>query len=236
MTSAASGTRRCRHAGLPRLSGSRLPACASDRAGRQAEERKHSKASNGSRPAVSSDNPVWQTIRRAPAAPHSPRELCDGAASARPAHALGTECRREAKEDAADEPILSSFLYASILSHSTFGRALVFVLANRLSDATMLATELLEVFQQVLKVRPPLGRAAVHYIGLAGRSALRAPLPPVRRPCCAWSRDGPVTHPNRGQDNEAVEQAALADVIAFAERVGRLRRSCTPHPQLSALP
>ena len=56
-----------------------------------------------------------------------------------------TTRRKEAQEDAGSEPILSSFLYASILSHTTFEQALAFVLANRLSDATMLATELLEV-------------------------------------------------------------------------------------------
>ena len=113
---------------------------------------------------MTSDNPVWQAIRRAP--PAALAQLCRQRLSL--AH-LG---RNEAKEDAASEPILSSFLYASILSHKTFGHALVFILANRLSDPTMLATELLEVFQEVMK------------------------------------------------DNQGVEQAALADVIAFAERVG----------------
>ena len=52
--------------------------------------------------------------------------------------------RHEAQGDAAQEPLLSSFLYASILSHDNFERSLAFVLSNRLSDATFLSTELFE--------------------------------------------------------------------------------------------
>lgn len=72
--------------------------------------------------------------------------------------------RREAQRDAADEPLLSSFLYASILSHPGFARSLAFVLANRLSDATLLATELMEVFESVLAACPWVQRAALHDI------------------------------------------------------------------------
>ena len=55
-------------------------------------------------------------------------------------------CRKEAAIDAKDEPILSSFLYASILSHENFELALAAILANRLSDPTMMATELIDIF------------------------------------------------------------------------------------------
>ena len=72
--------------------------------------------------------------------------------------------RREAQRDAADEPLLSSFLYASILSHPGFARSLAFVLANRLSDATLLATELMEVFESVLSACPWVQRSALHDI------------------------------------------------------------------------
>ena len=58
-------------------------------------------------------------------------------------------CRREARTDAAKEPLLSSFYHASILSHDSFARSLAFVLANRLADATLLATELFEIFHSV---------------------------------------------------------------------------------------
>lgn len=60
-------------------------------------------------------------------------------------------CSKEAEADAAAEPLLSSFLYASILSHDNFERSLAFVLSNRLSDATFLATELFEVFYSILR-------------------------------------------------------------------------------------
>ncbi len=63
--------------------------------------------------------------------------------------------------DAATEPLLSSFLYASILSHDTFERSLAFVLANRLSDATLLSTELFEVFHHVLKSKRQVSEAAL---------------------------------------------------------------------------
>jgi len=69
--------------------------------------------------------------------------------------------RVEAAADAADEPLLSSFLYASVLSHRTFGRALAFVLANRLADATLLATELMAVFEGVMREEPAIERAAL---------------------------------------------------------------------------
>lgn len=70
-------------------------------------------------------------------------------------------CRREAEADAATEPLLSSFLYASILSHDSFERSLAFVLANRLSDATLLSTELFEVFHSVLKHYKHVSEAAL---------------------------------------------------------------------------
>ncbi|TXG59896.1 hypothetical protein EZV62_014469 [Acer yangbiense] len=48
------------------------------------------------------------------------------------------------------EPILSSFLYASILTHDCLEKALGFVLANRLQNPTLLATQLLDIFYDVI--------------------------------------------------------------------------------------
>lgn len=59
-------------------------------------------------------------------------------------------CRREAQKDADSEPMLSSFLYASVLAHDSFARSLAFVLANRLANTTLLSTQLFEVFLEVL--------------------------------------------------------------------------------------
>ncbi len=47
------------------------------------------------------------------------------------------------------EPLLSSFLYASILAHSCFERSLGFVLANRLTSATLLPTQLMDIFDEI---------------------------------------------------------------------------------------
>ncbi|ERM96141.1 serine acetyltransferase 2 isoform X1 [Amborella trichopoda] len=57
--------------------------------------------------------------------------------------------RAEARLEAEKEPLLSSFLYASILSHSCLERALGFVLANRLQNPTLLATQLMDIFDDV---------------------------------------------------------------------------------------
>ncbi|XP_010531004.1 PREDICTED: serine acetyltransferase 2-like [Tarenaya hassleriana] len=58
--------------------------------------------------------------------------------------------REEAKLEAEKEPILSSFLYASILSHDCLEQALGFVLANRLQNPTLLATQLMDIFYDVM--------------------------------------------------------------------------------------
>eukprot|EP00195_Chlamydomonas_chlamydogama_P012263 CAMPEP_0202902354 /NCGR_PEP_ID=MMETSP1392-20130828/16805_1 /ASSEMBLY_ACC=CAM_ASM_000868 /TAXON_ID=225041 /ORGANISM="Chlamydomonas chlamydogama, Strain SAG 11-48b" /LENGTH=402 /DNA_ID=CAMNT_0049589103 /DNA_START=281 /DNA_END=1489 /DNA_ORIENTATION=+ len=64
---------------------------------------------------------------------------------------IWTDIRSEAEQDAASEPLLSSFLYASILAHDSFEQALAFVLSNRLANTTMLPTQLFEIFHEVLK-------------------------------------------------------------------------------------
>lgn len=68
--------------------------------------------------------------------------------------------RAEAERDASSEPLLSSFLYASILCHDNFERALAFVLSNRLADVTLLATELFEMFYEVLRQDESVPEAA----------------------------------------------------------------------------
>ena len=58
--------------------------------------------------------------------------------------------REEARRDAAEEPMLSSYLYATILSHESLEQSLIFVLANKLADSTLLPTQLMEIFSDVL--------------------------------------------------------------------------------------
>lgn len=61
--------------------------------------------------------------------------------------------------NAAHEPLLSSFLHASILSHSCLEHSLAFVLAHRLASPVLKETELFELFSSVLDARPGLAEA-----------------------------------------------------------------------------
>lgn len=67
--------------------------------------------------------------------------------------------RLEAKCEAENEPILSSFLYASILSHDCLERALGFIIANRLQNNTLLETQLMDIFCDVLVQNRGIKRA-----------------------------------------------------------------------------
>ena len=84
-----------------------------------------------------------------------------------------------AKKDAASEPLLSSYMYMSVLSHDTLEQAVSFVLANRLADSTLLPTQLMEIFNSVL--------FADDDEGVFVRSALRADIKAIRDrdPACA---------------------------------------------------
>ena len=84
-----------------------------------------------------------------------------------------------ARKDAAAEPLLSSYMYMSILSHDTLEQAVSFVLANRLADSTLLPTQLMEIFNSVL--------FADDADGVFIRSALRRDIQAIRErdPACS---------------------------------------------------
>lgn len=63
-----------------------------------------------------------------------------------PGDPVWDKIRETAKKDADAEPLLSSYMYMSILSHETLEQAISFVLANRLADSTLLPTQLMEMF------------------------------------------------------------------------------------------
>lgn len=69
---------------------------------------------------------------------------------------LWTEVRNEAKEDSLSEPALASFLYSTILGHSSLEQSICFLLANKLASSTLLSTQLMELFTGVLKSDPSL--------------------------------------------------------------------------------
>lgn len=54
--------------------------------------------------------------------------------------------REEAYEESQKEPVLASFLHMTVIMHSGFEKSLAFVLANKLSSATLLGTQLTRLF------------------------------------------------------------------------------------------
>ncbi len=82
--------------------------------------------------------------------------------------AIWQEIRSEALADAETEPLLASFLHATILNHNSLENALGFSLANKLASATLQPITLMELICLALS-----GSASV-------RAAIRADLKAVR--------------------------------------------------------
>ena len=59
--------------------------------------------------------------------------------------------RQEAEQDAADEPLLASFLHATILNHNSLESALSFHLANKLASSTLQPILLMELILEALE-------------------------------------------------------------------------------------
>jgi hypothetical protein len=75
--------------------------------------------------------------------------------------ALWARMRAEAKADADAEPTLASFLYSSILGHSSFEKALDFILANKLASPTLYSTQLVKIIEDVYHAEPSIVDAAL---------------------------------------------------------------------------
>lgn len=56
------------------------------------------------------------------------------------------QIKAEARRDAESEPALASYLYSTILSHSSLERSLSFHLGNKLCSSTLLSTLLYDLF------------------------------------------------------------------------------------------
>ena len=84
------------------------------------------------------------------------------------------QIKAEARRDADSEPALASYLYSTILSHSSLERSLFFHLGNKLCSSTLLSTLLYDLFLNVFSSDSSL-RAAV----VADLRAAR-----VRDPAC----------------------------------------------------
>lgn len=59
---------------------------------------------------------------------------------------LWLQIKAEARRDAESEPALASYLYSTILSHSSLERSLSFHLGNKLCSSTLLSTLLYDLF------------------------------------------------------------------------------------------
>ncbi|KAJ9167937.1 hypothetical protein P3X46_019524 [Hevea brasiliensis] len=72
-----------------------------------------------------------------------------------------TQIKSEARRDAESEPALASYLYSTILSHSSLERSLSFHLGNKLCSSTLLSTLLYDLFLDTFSSDPSLIAAAV---------------------------------------------------------------------------
>lgn len=72
-----------------------------------------------------------------------------------------TQIKTEARHDAEAEPALASYLYSTILSHSSLERSLAFHLGNKLCSSTLLATLLYDLFLNALSSDPNIRSATV---------------------------------------------------------------------------
>ncbi|RZC68259.1 hypothetical protein C5167_031519 [Papaver somniferum] len=87
---------------------------------------------------------------------------------------LWSQIKAEALRDAESEPALASYLYSTILSHSSLERSLSFHLGNKLCSSTLLSTLLYDLFLNSFATDPDLLSATV-----ADLKAVRA-----RDPAC----------------------------------------------------
>ncbi|KAJ0261547.1 Serine acetyltransferase 5 [Hirschfeldia incana] len=85
------------------------------------------------------------------------------AAAAADAEAAGlwTQIKAEARRDAEAEPALASYLYSTILSHSSLERSISFHLGNKLCSSTLLSTLLYDLFLNTFTSDPSLRNATV---------------------------------------------------------------------------
>ena len=67
--------------------------------------------------------------------------------------------RWEAYQEAQREPLLVSFLYSSILNHETLESSLAFLLANKLSSAAMISTQVQSLILDALDKDSSIGRS-----------------------------------------------------------------------------
>ncbi len=68
--------------------------------------------------------------------------------------------RAEAEDIARREPVLGGFIFSSVLNHSTFEKALIHRLAQRLGNADIGADLVVQAFEDAVEAEPEIGFAA----------------------------------------------------------------------------
>nr|GMD51900.1 serine acetyltransferase 5 [Ipomoea batatas] len=66
------------------------------------------------------------------------------------------QIKAEARRDAETEPALASYLYSTIISHSSLDRSLSFHLGKKLCSSTLLSTLLYDIFINAFSTDPEL--------------------------------------------------------------------------------
>lgn len=98
--------------------------------------------------------PAGEYRNATPATPHPPTDAAEESTW------LWTQIKAEARRDAEAEPALASYLYSTILSHSSLERSLSFHLGNKLCSSTLLSTLLYDLFLNTFSNEPELRAAA----------------------------------------------------------------------------
>lgn len=98
--------------------------------------------------------PAGEYRNATPATPHPPTDTAEESTW------LWTQIKAEARRDAEAEPALASYLYSTILSHSSLERSLSFHLGNKLCSSTLLSTLLYDLFLNTFSNDPELRAAA----------------------------------------------------------------------------
>ncbi len=109
----------------------------------------------------------------------------------------------------AEEPVLASFLHQNIISHSSLGKAMAVLLANKLSSRTLLGTQLMQLISEAYR-DDPVSLSARHDLCIEDNLHLRA--------CpCNFAHCGAAIYSD-GCLLQTILEACKADLHAVVDR------------------
>ena len=144
------------------------------------------------------------------APPESPKS------SATESGCIWTSIRKTAQQRAACEPMLASFLHATILNHDRFEDAVSYHLAAKLDSNTLCAMQLREVILHAMDSDPGIGRAVCDDIRAVQERdpAINCCLVPLLSISCASSAN---VYVSQGKQKNRNHQPP--DISAFAAQL-----------------